>query len=559
MSFLAPFFLAGALVVGLPIIFHLIRRSTRERTVFSSLMFLQPSPPRLSRRSRLEHILLLLLRCAAVVLLALGFARPFLKHVFPEDRVAGPAKKTLVMLDTSASMRRQGLWTTALDKVGAILRQASLADQVALFTFDRQLNPLLTFEEWNASSANDRLALARNRLAGVTPGWASTHLDTALIRAAEMLAESEGPSVAGPRQVVVVTDLQEGSDVRALQGHEWPKGVQVMAERVDPRAASNAGIQLVTDSTDSEFSTEAAVRVRVSNAADSQRQQFRAGWAGPDGLYVTKPADVYVPPGQARVISLAAPATNISADRIVLTGDEEPFDNTVFVVPPDRTRAAVLYFGGDSPTDNRGPFFFLARALQETRRQQLRVIPYQASASLSADELDEATLLVVTGALGEHQSAPLRDAVTRGKTLLFAPTGPSAAPTLDAILGPARSGLEEKRPDNYAMLGQIEFRHPLFAPFADARFSDFTKIHFWRYRRIDATKIPDARILAQFDTGDPAILEIPSGKGRVILLAAGWHPADSQLALSSKFVPLLYALLEYSGAAAAAPQQYFVG
>ena len=56
MSFLAPFFLLGGLALALPVIFHLVRRTTKERTVFSSLMFLMPTPPRLSRRSRLEDI-----------------------------------------------------------------------------------------------------------------------------------------------------------------------------------------------------------------------------------------------------------------------------------------------------------------------------------------------------------------------------------------------------------------------------------------------------------------------------------------------------------------------
>jgi hypothetical protein len=109
------------------------------------------------------------------------------------------------------------------------------------------------------------------------------------------------------------------------------------------------------------------------------------------------------------------------------------------------------------------------------------------------------------------------------------------------------------------MLAEIDFQHPLFAPFADSRFSDFTRIHFWKYRRLDATAIPHARIVAKFDNGDPAALDVPVGKGRVILLTSGWHPDDSQLALSSKFVPLLYATLDYSGAAAPPPAQYHIG
>jgi len=109
------------------------------------------------------------------------------------------------------------------------------------------------------------------------------------------------------------------------------------------------------------------------------------------------------------------------------------------------------------------------------------------------------------------------------------------------------------------MLAEMDFRHPLFAPFADPRFSDFTKIHFWKYRRVDASAIPNARVVAKFDTGDPAILEIPIGRGRVLVLTCGWHPDDSQLALSTKFVPFLYSLLEESGGTAPAPAQFHVG
>ncbi|MEZ0258996.1 MAG: BatA domain-containing protein, partial [Chthoniobacter sp.] len=48
MNFLAPLFALGALAVIGPILFHLIRRTTREKTPFSTLMFLEPSPPRIT-------------------------------------------------------------------------------------------------------------------------------------------------------------------------------------------------------------------------------------------------------------------------------------------------------------------------------------------------------------------------------------------------------------------------------------------------------------------------------------------------------------------------------
>ncbi len=62
MSMLAPLYILGLSAVVAPIVFHLIRRSPRGDVPFSSLMFLSPTPPSLTRRSRLDHWLLLLLR-----------------------------------------------------------------------------------------------------------------------------------------------------------------------------------------------------------------------------------------------------------------------------------------------------------------------------------------------------------------------------------------------------------------------------------------------------------------------------------------------------------------
>ncbi len=110
MSLLVPLYAAGALAVALPILFHLIRRTPRGRMPFSTLMFLKPSPPRLTRRSRLEHLILLLLRALALILLAMAFTRPFLwkQSALDLDDVLG--RRIIVLIDTSASMRRGNLW-----------------------------------------------------------------------------------------------------------------------------------------------------------------------------------------------------------------------------------------------------------------------------------------------------------------------------------------------------------------------------------------------------------------------------------------------------------------
>jgi hypothetical protein len=595
-SFLTPIFLLGGLAVALPVLFHLIRRATRQRTPFSSLMFLTPSPPRLAQRSRLEHILLLLLRCAAVCLLALAFARPFFRKALP-DVSPSAARRLVVLVDTSASMRRANLWAAAREQVLSVARQAAPADQVAVFTFDRQVNPVVSFQQWTGAGTGQRVALVSGKMAALSPGWSATHLGQALIQAAETLADAGGKQAVGPSTIVLISDLQEACRLEPLQGYEWPRNVRVSFQPLKSRPGSNAALQLVSEPDDTAPQAASAIRVRVTNAADSRRDQFRVGWAQPDGRsFAGAPAEVYVPPGQSRVVPLslpqtaasqgarrgagilpaspsggeqaAGPARDAGPNRILLQGDDEDFDNTVYVVPPETQRLSVLYYGSGSEKDPAQPLYFLRRAFQETRRQEVQVVVRQpagdaardpAVPALSAADLQRPTLLVVTDPLPEALADALRSQAAAGKTVLFVLRSGTPAKTLATVLGLQRLVLQEASLKDYAILGEIEFSHPLFASFADPRFNDFSRIHFWKYRRLDAQTVPSARPLARFDSGDPALVEVPVGRGRVLILTSGWHPEDSQLALSTKFVPLLYAMLEQSGAPAPLPTQYHVG
>ncbi len=570
MSFLTPFFLLGGLAIAGPIIYHLVRRTTRENQRFSSLMFLLPSPPRLSKRHRIEHLLLLLLRCAALALLALGFARPFFKQTPINDPTAAQPKRIVVLVDTSASMRREGVWAAARARVDDVLRRAGPADQVAVFSFDKQAKALVSFEDWNRAAPAERVALASGRVGGISPGWVGTHLGNALVTAAETLGENEdGKAAPGPRQIVLVSDLQAGSRFDALQAYEWPKGVELFVEAVTARSPTNAGVQLVADGPDSTRAIDAPVRVRVTNAADSKREQFKLGWtraaAGVSSTapadFIGAPIDAYVPPGQSRVFSVPVPKGVTGLEQISLRGDDEDFDNTAYVIPAAQQHSAVLWIGSDVAEDVKQPLFFLRRAFSETPRVTVRVIATAPAAALLPADVNAANVIFIADAISTETATALRAEATAGKTIVVAPKKADAAmgATLGALLGRETVRLDEVRPTNYAMFAEIDFQHPLFAPFADPRYSDFTKIHFWKYRRLDTAAISGARVVAKFDSGDPALVEVPVGKGRVYVLASGWQPDDSQMAVSSKFVPLLWSLLEQAGGATNLPTQFAVG
>ncbi|MHC4728347.1 MAG: hypothetical protein ACYS17_14095 [Planctomycetota bacterium] len=153
----------------------------------------------------------------------------------------------------------------------------------------------------------------------------------------------------------------------------------------------------------------------------------------------------------------------------------------------------------------------------------------------------------------------LRQYIESGRTLLLVMKSADDITTLEDLSGIESIKSEEADVERYAMLAQIEFKHPLLTPFSEPRFGDFTQIHFWKYRRLDISDLPNVQVLANFDSGAPAWIEIPVGKGSLLVLTCGWHPADSQFALSSKFVPLLYSILEYNGILAGQQSQYFVG
>ncbi len=568
MSFLAPLFALGALAVAAPIIFHLIRRTSREKFRFSSLMFLQPTPPRMTRQSRLENLFLLLLRCLVLALLALGFARPFFQKQMGSELDSGAGRRVAILVDVSASMRQSGLWNDAIAKVDAVLRTTTPADAVALLAFDQSVRPLVSFEEWARLGAPDRVALTQKRLAETTPGWRSTHLGHALASAVEAVEDISGrdpqkPAVAA-RKIIVITDAQEGARLDGLQGLEWPRGLEVELQPVKPAKVTNAGLHLVADADERERIVETGLKVRVSNSSNSRREQFKVGWAQPasQGL-AGSPVDVYVPPGQSRVATIPFPTNGPAPELLRLTGDDEDFDNTVYYAPPKAEQIEVIYLGADAPTDSSQPLYYLRRAFQETRRLNVSVNVQKGTGAIPPAETARASLLLAAGSLTPESVKAARSFLESGRTVVYAlpDAGSSTAASLAELLGLGSVPLQEADTSNgaYALLGQIDFQHPIFAPFADPRFSDFTKIHFWKHRVLDPAPIKNARVIARFDRGDPALVEIPVGKGSLFLLTSGWQPADSQFALSSKFVPMLYSLLEISGAIRAQLSQYSVG
>jgi len=560
MNFLAPLFFLGALAVAGPIIFHLIRRTTREVTPFSTLMFLQPSPPRITKRSRLENFWLLLLRCLVLGLIAAAFSRPFFRESMHSPlAAAGEGHRRVLLIDTSASQRRENLWAELKNKVAARIEAAAPADEIALIAFDRTPREVLGFEEWRRARPEERRALAAQRLSLLAPGWAGTQLDQALLRAAEMLEHTDRADAPALREIVVFSDLQEGAHVDALQGYVWPQHLSVSLEPLAAKQTENAGLAWLPETeqqTGTAKSEATPIRLRVTNAAGAQHEQFKLQWRAGDKTVGTD-FDAYVPAGKARVIRVPQPPAG--ADRVVLSGDDTAFDNTTYVLPPQPARIPVLFLGQDEDEDPRGLLYYLHRAFPSTGQQQVQLTAHRSAEAVPGFLQQTAQFIVVGDRPSDAALDSVRPIIEGGHLALVPFDSPEASGKAARLLGVPALTVSEAAVRDYAMLAKIDFQHPFFSAFADPRFSDFTKIHFWKHRRIDLAGLKDARTLASFDSGDPALVQVPLGRGSVILLATTWRPADSQLALSSKFLPLLQAMLDQSSHFAPVQAQYFVG
>ena len=159
---LAPVFaVAGGLLAGVPLILHLFRRTPSVKMPFSVVRFLTPSLPTTTRRSKLEHWPLMLLRMLAVALIALAFARPFQRLSINREESAGSADRIAVLIDASASMRRDGLREAVTEEIKKLAASLKDQDTVSIAAYSETSRFLVTAEEWKQTEPAGRAAYGR--------------------------------------------------------------------------------------------------------------------------------------------------------------------------------------------------------------------------------------------------------------------------------------------------------------------------------------------------------------------------------------------------------------
>ena len=551
MSFLAPWFLLGALAIAGPIAFHLIRRATRDRVEFSATQFLSASPPRLQKKSSLQHIWLLLLRCLIIALLAFGFARPFFDKEIPVLPENVQIQHTVLILDESASMQRSGHWEAAKTQVYNWVKESGLDHRLSILGVSDRVGHILTDELWEKTPKNERLTLLNGLMANREPTWGASYLDSginAAIDELEQLAENSDQDAI--KTVRIFSDLTTGTRLAGLAGRDWPDDCVVEFESTVTSGESNVGLQWLGWSKIGEGPRKA--RLSLITTGENQSITLKAVDAL-NGNPVGEPQTIYTQAGDRRLFLMDIPDEQANPFSIQVEGDGESFDNDLYVATENIRSVDILVGGSEAANDPKDPLFYILRSTEGLEDPVVEV----GAIEDSWEDWQEDTLLMILNTPDANHISETKQFLTAGGSalLLFKATGQlDLIRSLTDDLGWQSPALSR----DYGLLGTIDFEYPVFKIFADPRYNNFANVRFWEPHALEPPAGSDARILAKFDEGPAAIVEVPIGQGKLLIWGGDWTPQASQWVLSSKFVPWLQQYIETSIGGPSLPTMAFV-
>lgn len=540
LSLLAPWFLAGLAALGVPVLVHLIHRERKEVVHFPSLMFLERIPYQAVRRQRIRHWLLFFLRCLAVALLAIAFARPFLERRGAQLGAAtgaatGAARDLVILLDRSYSMEYGDRWPRAVAAAREVVRRMGSDDRGAVVYFDATASAA-------GDLTSDRSALLA-AIDSVRPTAGVTRYDAAFRLAGRILGDTARPR----REVVLISDYQRSG----WAGRELPPlptgatltrvdvgdsvTANVAVTRVEVRHLAGAAPQrVIVAARLANRSAEAVADRAVALEVDGRRMQSKLVELPANGAATVEFDALPIPEGVSRG-TVRAGADSLERDNVLN-----------FTLTRARALLVVLV---ESPGAGSNAGLFVTRALSIGNRPSFRVkgVP---SGQFSAASLRGAALVILDGVpvpdgeLGRH----LVDYVKGGGGLLVAMSGrsrPSDWPALaDELLPRPAAPPVDRLADHGATLGYIDRAHPVFEPFGAPRSGDFSAAHFFRYWTLTAA--PGDRELARFDDGRIALLERRVGAGRVLAWSSGLDGVWNDLPLQPVFLPFLHQAAKYA-------------
>jgi hypothetical protein len=522
MTFLAPLFALALAGLAIPVLLHLTQKEKKEVVYFPSLMFVRKIPYQASRRRRIQHWFLLMLRCAALALIILAFTRPLWNTADAPIALGQGAREVVVLLDTSYSMGYGPRWQAAVAAANNVVSGLGASDRASVVTFGSSTEILLR-------NTAERSAL-NAAIASAKPGASATRYSPALKVAGSLLAESQLPR----REVVLISDFQR-SGWRGQEGTSLPAGatlttvpVQGTADRPN-LSVTAVSLQRSRFANQERVTVTAGITNRSEAAVTNQPVKLEAG-----GLQVAQKT-FSVEGGASTSVSFDAftIASRNYKGTVRLGDDALVADNAFnFVVSPSEPVHVVLIDRGGG-----GSGLYVGQALTIGDAPKFDMVTRQPE-NLSDEDLRRTSLVVLNDvAVTSPLARRLHKSGAGGGGRRVAAGGRAAWPR-DVDLLPATIGnpVDRSRGD-IARVGGIEFGHPVFEAFRAPRSGDFASVRVYGYRNL--APATGAQVLARFDSGAPAVAERRVGAGRVLLWGSSFDQSWTDLPIRAVFLPFV--------------------
>jgi len=576
MTFLNGILLAGAAAFLIPLIIHLLNRRKVSVVKWGAMHLLQEVIKQKKRRVVIEQWLLLAVRIALPIVLALCLARPVLSAL---SSLPGFGKTSLVvLLDDSFSMR-------APSTGGSPMEQAKQAIQRMTDELPRGSDVQVVLAGGTPRPMLDQSTTSLDLLPKSLAGTASLSGPLSANDAFQAAAAALNKVRNGAREVVLMSDFQQsdwkayaaGASLPALESmlKQEPKPMLTFY-RLNNDITENLGIaSLELSALVAAEGQPVGARVRVKNHGKRLWQDIALHLEADGTRLRTTRITV---PAEGEVTMSFTHAFDKVGDHslgVRLEGDSLTEDNAAQAIVHVRHQInALLVDGhpGNEPLSGAADFLELALSpnlAAAASSKDLIITTKVDEKRLRKDDLKgkEVVIFADAGRLQGNRAVDLDKFVKEGGGLLI-----FAGPTCDITsynrdsyrngdgLYPARiKGYGSINPgENPARILMQRFTHPATTYFNDARGGRLQDAEFRNWFQFEL-KGDDVKPILTLDRGVPLFIEKAYGRGKVIAAATSANPEWTNLPLQTVFVPLLQRMVSHLATQGGAASAQLVG
>lgn len=547
MSFVNPLFFLGMLAAAVPILLHLIKRERAIRIEFPTLMFLRRISKKSIRYQKLRHLLLLLLRILALVLVALAFTRPFYELPAPTAAGGRVATAHIILLDNSLSMGYGDRWAKAKQAADDIVRGAESGDKVAILEFSDRTTAM--------TQTTSVLSEVQGRIeGGVDLSDRPTGYGQAL-KIAEKFALDAG---TGKRIIHLISDFQKSGLGAEEQDFRLGPGIELKYVDLGSDDFSNIAfgdVQIIE--TDEGAAGGLKIKASVANFGNEDRNNLRVAMTADSRTVAEK--RIESGKGTVQPVEFVLPGLTAGTHALVLEVEDPQLtsDNRFFMTVEARGKTPVTAVeNSDSGKGRQAPSFFLGNALNVST-----LSPYKLTSVLPQkfDSMGSVPgrLLIWNNAPGEGTAVQkkIQDFVKSGGGLVIVLADSSRAADFNRSFGSwlpvkivdSATGRSNTRPrsaaEDFVLMTDIRMDHPIFHPFSEPHSGTFSSARFFEHARLTVDSGGD--IPARFDNGDPALVSVAVDKGRVLIFPSSADDSTNDLPLKAVYAPFWQQMLRY--------------